>query len=170
VSFDLALAPGQRAGLLVYAAAHSDAAAALEQGAQLRSLPAPALAHLDADLRGRIANFRAETDSDADGIADLDESAAGLDPANADSDGDGLRDGFELDAGLDPNFPDDPLADADGDGLSSAAEQLHGSRPSLSDSDADGLGDGQEVAVGTSPVAPDSDVDGLSDAHEACRR
>jgi hypothetical protein len=42
------------------------------------------------------------SDSDADGVGDCDELAAGLDPEAADSDGDGVDDGVEIECVSDP--------------------------------------------------------------------
>ncbi len=73
-------------------------------------------------------------DSDADGLVNATETAAGTDPCNADSDGDGMVDGYEYESALDlngralpypgkrpwPNAldPTDGKSDFDGDGLS----------------------------------------------------
>jgi hypothetical protein len=48
-------------------------------------------------------------DGDADGMLDVDETLAGLDPTNADSDGDGMTDLYELGAGRDPLTKDKDL-------------------------------------------------------------
>lgn len=69
------------------------------------------------------------TDSDGDGLADVDESSLGTDPFNPDSDNDGLWDGDEIGQGTDPL-----LADSDGDGFS----------------------DGDEVGQATDPLDPAS--------------
>lgn len=74
-------------------------------------------------------------DPDDDGLANVDEQAAGTDPNEADTDSDGLADGEEVHTHL-----TDPLAP---------------------DTDGDGFGDGQEVAAGTDPLdaasTPDAD-------------
>jgi hypothetical protein len=49
------------------------------------------------------------TDTDADGMSDVEESLAGLDPGKADTDGDGMTDLFELGAGRDPKKSDKDL-------------------------------------------------------------
>ena len=49
-------------------------------------------------------------DTDADGLADADEAAAGTDPNNPDSDGDGMLDGAEVFAGTDPLDPNSLFA------------------------------------------------------------
>ncbi|MDI1484076.1 isopeptide-forming domain-containing fimbrial protein [Polyangium sp. y55x31] len=68
-------------------------------------------------------------DSDADGISNDDENAAGTDPNDADSDDDGVTDGME------PQWD----VDSDGDGLINALDP---------DSDNDGLLDGTELGLG----------------------
>jgi hypothetical protein len=42
------------------------------------------------------------TDTDNDGLTDLEELQLGIDPANPDSDGDGIADGDEVQAGTNP--------------------------------------------------------------------
>ena len=46
-----------------------------------------------------------DTDTDEDGLTDLDEATLGTDPANPDTDGDTFTDGEEVDAGTDPLDP-----------------------------------------------------------------
>ncbi len=76
------------------------------------------------------------TDSDEDGVADYEETAAGTDPWDPDTDDDGLDDGDEAEAGTDPLDPD---------------------------SDDDGISDGDEVLAGTDPLEPDDPADGDDD-------
>jgi Mg-chelatase subunit ChlD len=87
-------------------------------------------------------------DTDADGLADLDE----------DLDGDTLTNRQELAAGTNPLD-----RDVDRDGLLDAAERARGTSTTIADSDADGLPDGFEIKAGTNPLAVDSDGDGLRD-------
>lgn len=63
-------------------------------------------------------------DSDYDGLADVDEEAAGTDPYVMDTDGDGVMDGDEWLYGSDPL-----LFDTDGDGYSDGAEVDSGYNP-----------------------------------------
>ncbi|MCC7073592.1 MAG: hypothetical protein IT383_19945, partial [Deltaproteobacteria bacterium] len=112
-------------------------------------------------------------DSDGDGVVDVVEVAAGLDPADPDTDDDGLCDGAAavlgecasgedqdgdgvVDAGeSDPADPCDPDADAvacpsgdpDGDLADNAAEAAAGTDPLDADSDDDGEEDGAELAA-----------------------
>jgi hypothetical protein len=102
------------------------------------------------------------TDTDNDGLSDLEESCGTLtDPEYFDSDGDGLGDGWEVDSGLDPDDPDsdgdgilDGEEDLDGDGLANSEESQHGSNPNDSDTDGDGTSDGDEVDQGGFPNDP----------------
>lgn len=91
----------------------------------------------------------AATDSDGDGLTNLQEYQHGTDPHKADTDGDGLSDGEEV--ALHTN----PLnADSDGDGLSDF-EEIHGvipTNPLLADTDGDGVNDKEEIARGTDPT------------------
>lgn len=64
------------------------------------------------------------TDSDGDGIIDVEEAAIGTDPNKADTDGDGLNDGEERTLSTNPL-----LADSDGDGLNDRLETLLGVDP-----------------------------------------
>ena len=65
------------------------------------------------------------TDTDDDGLTDIEEAELGTNPELADSDSDGISDGEELELGT------NPLA---------------------SDSDSDGYSDGEELSEGTSPL------------------
>ncbi|MEO0602069.1 MAG: VWA domain-containing protein, partial [Myxococcota bacterium] len=130
-----------------------------------------------------------ETDSDDDGVSDLDESRMGTDPRYADTDGDGCRDSVEatlIEAGLDPLDPDDcacfvpeycfdddkdgicdnGCTDADGDDLCDCIDIDEDGRcdPSnYADSDGDGLVDCEERWTGTLAKGNDTDADGLLD-------
>jgi uncharacterized protein (DUF1800 family) len=90
----------------------------------------------------------ANTDSDADGLNNLQEYQRRTDPHRADTDNDGLTDSVEV------AFNTNPLrADTDGDGLSDSAE-LNAplpSNPLLADTDGDGISDRDEQRAGTDP-------------------
>ncbi|MCW2794912.1 InlB B-repeat-containing protein, partial [Nocardioides sp.] len=108
------------------------------------------------------------TDTDHDGVSDVDEVVLGTDPTNPDTDGDGLTDGQEV-TGSENTFNNcatDPLRkDTDRDGLSDGLE-IHGinlhrllvlpgnqvvdlglvkPNPCSHDTDKDGLRDGREI-------------------------
>ncbi len=70
-------------------------------------------------------------DNDLDGLTNLYEYLAGLNPTLTDSDGNQIEDGEE---------------DTDGDGIANIIEQNAGLRIDLADSDGDGLPDGKEMA------------------------
>jgi len=99
------------------------------------------------------------TDSDQDGLTDVQEAQLGTNPFKADTDGDGLSDRDEL------AYKTNPLvADTDGDGLSDGDEIAYKTDPLAIDSDGDTLPDGKEVhGLGTSPINPDTDGDGFND-------
>jgi hypothetical protein len=110
-----------------------------------------------------------DDDFDMDGLTNLEESEAGLDPSDDDSDGDGLKDGVEDGTGtfvsatqtgtspLNPDSDDDGLLDGveDNGGTFVSATQT-GSDPNLFDTDGDNQNDGFEVANSTDPNDPDS--------------
>jgi len=91
----------------------------------------------------------AATDSDGDGLTNLQEYQNGTDPHKADTDGDGLSDGQEVALGTNPLN-----ADTDGDGLSDGAEVLGTipTNPKLADTDGDGVNDKDEIVRGTDPT------------------
>ncbi len=68
------------------------------------------------------------TDTDNDGLTDLEEFDAATDPNVADTDGDGIPDGWEVNNGLDP-LVDDAANDPDADGMSNAMEYLNDTDP-----------------------------------------
>jgi hypothetical protein len=91
-----------------------------------------------------------KTDTDGDGIPDVDEAVFGTDPTKADTDGDGIPDPVELS----PSGSSGPFAaiDSDNDGVIDAKD---------GDSDNDGIPDYIENGFSTIPV--DSDGDGVAD-------
>lgn len=103
------------------------------------------------------------TDTDADGLTDVQEAALGTDPANPDTDEDGITDGDEINV-----WGSDPLnLDSDGDTLYEDGELLYGTSILNPDTDGDGLSDGDEVYLHeTDPTNPDTDGDGFSDGWE----
>jgi uncharacterized protein (DUF1800 family) len=88
----------------------------------------------------------AASDSDGDGLNNLEEYRRESDPWVTDTDGDGLSDRQEAAERV-------ANADSDGDGLSDTAEQtgVLPSDPGLADSDGDGWGDGEEARHHTDP-------------------
>lgn len=69
------------------------------------------------DARGRAAQKQIQvvvmpdlTDTDGDGLTDIEEGGIGTDPTKPDTDGDGLTDKEEVDTGTDPLDPNDPGA------------------------------------------------------------
>jgi len=138
----------------------------------------------------------AGTDTDGDGISDMDEiagwtvfvdqsgqgdlveRAVSSDPNNADTDGDGLSDSTERDLRTDPTS-----SDTDNDGLEDGSEiNDWGSSPTSVDSDGDAtdlgtkpinsaLFDGNEAnTLGTSPTLADTDGDKITDFVEILER
>ena len=124
----------------------------------------------------------AASDSDRDGVNDLNETQNGSDPLDncdpkpslgscdldkdglvnsqdTDDDGDGVDDITESNQGSDPHDKMDlgGLADSDQDGLSDLVEVMLGTNPSLADSDADGIPDGQENTKATANLDTDND-------------
>ncbi|NLE27272.1 MAG: hypothetical protein GX625_18440, partial [Clostridiaceae bacterium] len=79
---------------------------------------------------GDLTTSNGTGDNDNDGLSDLYEYLAGLDPTNADSDGDGIADADE---------------DSEPDGLTNAQEEANGLHPDNPDSDDNGILDGEEV-------------------------
>lgn len=104
-------------------------------------------------------------DADASGIPDWYETKYALQPASAalaasDSDGDGLTNLQEYQRGTDPR-----KADSDGDGLSDGVEVALGTNPLNADTDGDGLSDSAEVngPLPSNPLLGDSNGNGLND-------
>ncbi len=121
-----------------------------------------------ADKIGDDPEFNILTDSDGDGLTDIEElNTYKTDPNDPDTDGDGLRDGEEV-----KTYKTDPLVpDTDGDGLLDGDEvKVYKTDPLNPDTDKDGLTDGQEVLeYKTNPCDPDTDRDGLSDGQEVLK-
>lgn len=132
----------------------------------------------------------AASDSDRDGVNDLNETQNGSDPLDncdpipslgscdldkdglvnsqdSDDDGDGVDDITESTQGSDPHDASDlgGLADSDQDGLSDSLENQLGTNPSLADTDGDGIPDGVENSKSTANL--DTDSDGTINALDA---
>jgi hypothetical protein len=116
------------------------------------------------DAHGGKENLTLTGDLDADGLLDVNEFLANVDPQDTDSDNDGLNDGPEV--LTHQTNPGD--SDTDDDGLSDGAEvNTHGTSPRSADTDADGLTDPAEINThGTQPTNRDTDGDGFSDGQE----
>lgn len=115
------------------------------------------------------------TDSDGDGLPDVDEEARATDPLQLDTDMDGLMDGLEVRMGLDPLVPDiingcSVSRDEDGDRLNDCEERVLGTNPCIGDTDGDGLPDLVELLSQTNPLVPedlqDTDRDGITNVAE----
>ncbi len=93
-------------------------------------------------------------DLDQDGLINIDELIAGVDPAVSDTDGDGILDGIDA-------FPSIALEwlDTDGDGIGDNSDD---------DIDGDGLSNDEELLIGTDQMLFDTDNDGLSDSDDLC--
>jgi Bacterial TSP3 repeat len=104
----------------------------------------------------------AETDTDGDGLFDIDETGVYFtNPQLFDTDGDGIGDGEEVYMGTNPLAANAaPVqADSDGDGLFDLDEtNVYGTGVYAFDTDGDGVGDGQEVYNGTSPTVTDGSI------------
>ena len=119
----------------------------------------------------------AKSDSDCDGILNVDEDLNGngildpgeTDPDLADTDGDGMDDGWEKAHGLDPRL-DDADSDPDNDGLTNMEEYDAFTNPNLADSDLDGMPDRYEVDNHLNPLFDDRwedfDADGINNFRE----
>jgi len=108
---------------------------------------------LDSDLDGIIDALDTvdDSDSDNDGLIDVQEIKLGSNPNDVDSDNDGINDNEEIGKNI-----DDPL-DTDNDGILNLLDD---------DDDNDGLKTKYEIKIGTNPLNTDTDADGLSDKDE----
>ncbi|MEM1347750.1 MAG: hypothetical protein AAGI01_04275 [Myxococcota bacterium] len=126
---------------------------------------------LVANLNARPGPDGPLVDSDADGLADVEEEEFGTSPVNADTDGDGVSDRVEVFGGFDPNMPSTPRTcqnitpgtDRDLDGLTDCDEELLGTEPTLVDTDGDGMPDLLEVIGLTDYINRDAEVDADGD-------
>lgn len=127
--------------------------------------------------------YRADPDSDGDGLTDSREVVLGTDPSDHDTDGDGLDDGAEAPGGVAQDTDQDGIIDAldpddDGDAVATLVEAPRGDTdgdgtPDYLDPDDDGDGiltadeSGDSDGDGTPDyLEVDSDGDGLLDARE----
>ncbi len=101
------------------------------------------------------------TDTDLDGLNDLQEYELGTNPQDPDTDDDGLSDFTEWQGQTDPKHFDTDL-----DGLPDGTETTYGSDPNSVDTDGEGLSDAEEFEIGSDPNSADTDGDGLDDANE----
>jgi hypothetical protein len=103
-------------------------------------------------------------DPDNDGLTNLQELAADLNPNAADTDADGFKDGEEINV----THTNPRLADSDHDGLSDGAEvNTYHTDPNKADSEGDGVSDGAEVNIyHSNPLSIESDGDGFPDVTE----
>lgn len=116
------------------------------------------------------------SDTDGDGLSDLEEEVAKTSPLKADTDGDGISDFTEILKGMNPLSKDyscslDVTKDRDGDGVLDCEEKLLGINYFMYDSDGDLIPDGMEVFNGLAPddasdVAKDADADGVKNYNE----
>jgi parallel beta-helix repeat protein/predicted outer membrane repeat protein len=107
-----------------------------------------------------------DTDTDGDGLTDLEEYMYGTNPSDRDTDGDGLEDGDEIEIyGTNPTDPD-----PDGDGYSDANDNCPAVyNDDQADSDGDGPGDACDNCPDVvNPDQNDSDGDGIGDACDNC--
>lgn len=120
------------------------------------------------NLNARPRNGAPAPDTDADGLSDAEEEAAGTLLNERDTDGDGLSDFVETVVALDPLTPDEvPVVcqgldlerDTDLDGLYDCDEEILGTAPTLVDTDGDGLPDMAELIGLTDYLNPDANAD-----------
>lgn len=128
------------------------------------------------DTAPSVANL---TDTDGDGLTDVEEATLGTNPNNADSDGDGILDGSEVTSGSDPLVQ---VTDPDADGVHNEKDNCdQTANPDQTDTDGDATGDAcdddidgdgltnaAEATLGTDPKKTDSDGDGVADAKDNC--
>lgn len=116
-----------------------------------------------------IVGLENSTDSDGDGLSDIEERLIGTSETSTDTDADGFNDQLEnglRNAGFDPLdssdadckvAPNDTYnrRDDDGDGLLNCEERFQGTNPRLYDTDADGIPDPIETRARVSAVSDD---------------
>lgn len=89
------------------------------------------------------------TDTDMDGLSNIQETLFNTRPDKADTDADGLNDGDEVN-----NWKTNPLVpDSDGDGLKDGDEAKRGLNPLKRDTDGDGLEDAVDPDPGHAPTS-----------------
>lgn len=114
--------------------------------------------------------FTETTDTDGDGVNNVDEYNYGTNPQSTDTDNDKVTDAEEVGNGTDPLN-----VDSDGDGLSDYAETVNGTDAHDADSDDDGYTDGEEAgnyeSDPTNPLSTpyDSDNDGYTDRYTGAK-
>lgn len=114
--------------------------------------------------------FTETTDTDGDGVNNVDEYNYGTNPQSTDTDNDKVTDAEEVANGTDPLN-----TDSDGDGLSDYAEIVNGTDPHDADTDGDGYTDGEEAgnyeSDPTNPLSTpyDSDNDGYTDRYTGAK-
>jgi Concanavalin A-like lectin/glucanases superfamily len=91
------------------------------------------------------------SDTDDDGLTDIQEQSLGTKIDNPDSDGDLLPDGWEDTYQLNPLIPNDPDGDTDQDGLTTLDEYRYNTNPNNANTDGDTKNDGAEVNDGSHP-------------------
>lgn len=144
---------------------------------------------IPAEYRKLAANGSASSDSDSDGLNNLNEYLLGTNPINTDTDLDGLSDYKEsLPIGSNGSGTDPLNNDSDGDGITDGREFFGNYKqgiiiktdPLKVDTDGDGLSDREEqdgatisvesvnVIVLSDPTEIHSDTDGISDNEELC--
>lgn len=129
---------------------------------------------LDDVEEGTLGTNVALVDTDGDGLSDYTEvRTTKTNPLVIDTDLDGISDGTEVALGTDPLNVADPMSiDSDGDGLLDGQELFPplgtpATNRFLADTDGDGLTDYEEIVTyGTDPTDPDSDNDGVNDFTE----